>query len=66
MEFFSHGWGMGFGWFIPLLIVILAIYFIQRKRESSSAQEILDRRFANGKIDEKEYKERSKLLKEKS
>jgi len=65
MEYFSHGWGMGFGWLIPLLILALIIYMIQGdKKSSSSAQEILDRRFANGEIDEKEYKERSRLLKD--
>jgi len=65
MEYFSHGWGMGFGWLIPLLILALIIYMIQGdKKSSSSAQEILDRRFANEEIDEKEYKERSRLLKD--
>ncbi len=66
MEYFSHGWGMGFGWLVPLLIIALIIYMMQnnKRSSSSSAQEILDRRFANGEIDEKEYKERSRLLKD--
>ena len=66
MEAFSHGWGMGAGWLIPLAIIALLLYVMQGNKtpSSSSAQEILDRRFANGEIDEKEYKERSRALKD--
>ena len=65
MEYASHGWGMGFGWLILLLIIGLLLYLFQNnKKEKSSAQDILDRRYANGGIDEKEYNEKSRHLKE--
>jgi putative membrane protein len=65
MEYVSHGWGMGFGWLIPLLIIGLLFYLVQNNQKgSSSAQDILDRRYANGEIDEKEYRKKSQDLKE--
>jgi putative membrane protein len=66
MQYFTHGWGMGFGWIVPIAIIALLFYlFSDRQRlRSSSAQEILDKRFANGEIDEAEYKEKSRLLQE--
>jgi putative membrane protein len=54
---------MGFGWLVPLLIVVILLYVRQnKKKEKSSAQEILDKRYANGGIDNKEYKEKSAHL----
>jgi len=65
MDYISHGWGMGFGWLIPLLIIGLLFYLVQNnQKRSSSAQDILDRRYANGEIDEKEYRKKSQDLKE--
>jgi len=65
MNSFGHGWGMGYGWFIPLLFLALLFYMIQdKKRSKSSAQEILDKRYANGEIDKTKYLEKSKQLKE--
>lgn len=65
MNYFNHGWGMGFGWLIPLLIIGIVLYLLQgRKKERSSAQDILDKRYANGGIDKEEYDEKSKHLKE--
>ena len=58
---------MGFGWLIPLFIIGVLFYFLQdqdNKKEKSSAQDILDKRYANGGIDEKEYNEKSRHLKE--
>jgi len=67
MNTFSHGWGMGFGWLIPLLILAVIFYFLQdKKKETSSAQDILDKRYASGGISKEEYEEKSKLLKEHS
>jgi putative membrane protein len=65
MNYFNHGWGMGFGWLIPLLIIGIIYYlFKDNKKERSSAQDILDKRYANGDIDKKEYDEKSKHLNE--
>ena len=65
MNYFNHGWGMGFGWLIPLLILTVIFYLLQDKRkERSSAQDILDKRYASGGISKEEYEEKSRLLKE--
>jgi len=68
MDFMGHGWGMGFGmWFIPILLVIIVIYFLKENSKGegkhSSAQDILDKRYASGEIDTEEYKEKSNVLK---
>ena len=64
MNTFNHGWGMGFGWLIPLLILAVIFYLLQdKKKERSSAQDILDKRYANGGISKEEYKEKSSALK---
>jgi len=56
---------MGFGWLVPLLIVAILLYVRQdKKKGKSSAQEILDKRYANGGIDDKEYKEKSTYLRQ--
>jgi putative membrane protein len=61
-------YGMGFeGWIIPLLIIAFLYYFFKesgKKESPSAAQDILDRRYANGGIDKKEYQEKSKQIKE--
>jgi putative membrane protein len=57
------GFGMGFGWIIPLLFIAMIIYFINSLiKGDSSAQEILDRRYADGEIDEEEYKAKKAAL----
>jgi len=64
MNTFNHGWGMGFGWLMPLLIIGLLFYLLQgKKKDKSEAQEILDKRYANGGIDKEEYEEKSEHLK---
>ncbi|MDD5160765.1 MAG: SHOCT domain-containing protein [Sulfuricurvum sp.] len=47
---------MGFGWLIVLLVIILILYVINNNKEEQSAQDILDKRYANGEIDDTEYK----------
>jgi putative membrane protein len=68
MDFIGHGYGMGFGmWFIPILLVLIVIYFLKEnskiQRDNSSAQDILDKRYANGEIDTEEYQQMSDALK---
>ncbi len=56
---------MGFGmWLIPILLVVIVIYFLKdaNKDKTFSAQDILDKRYANGEISLEEY-ERSNALK---
>lgn len=68
MNYFSHRWGIGFGWLVPIFIIGLIIYLFQNKTEEkstkSSAQEILDKRYANGGISKQEYEEKSKAIRE--
>lgn len=68
MDFIGHGWGMGFGmWLFPVLLILIVIYFLKDTSKSeethSTAQDILDKRYANGEIDTEEYKEKSDALK---
>ena len=63
---FEHGInGMGFVWIIPLLFIFALFYFINSNNNSDkeSAQDILDKKYANGEIDEEEYKRKKELLK---
>lgn len=58
-DFGMHGWGfgMGVGWLIPLLFMVIVVYYIkENQKEGDSARDILDKRYAKGEIDEKEYK----------
>ena len=49
--------GMVIVWTVPLLLIVALVYFINsNKKETLSAKEILDKRYANGEIDEQEYK----------
>ena len=57
-----HGWEM---WLVPLLLVLIVFYFINdNKKEKPSAKDILDKRYASGEIDTKEYQEKLKELKQ--
>ncbi len=64
-----NGFGMGFGWVIPLLLIVGVVYFFTEnnknrdKDEKSSAKEILDVRLAKGEITPEEHAELSKALK---
>ena len=65
MNYMIHGWGMGFGWLLALLIIGLLVYILQNKQEGkSSAQDILDKRYAKGEIDDEEYEKKSRHLKD--
>lgn len=57
------GFGMGFGWIIAILFIVIFIYFINNLLKSdTSANDILDKRYANGEIDEKEFKAKKEVL----
>ena len=66
-EHTMNGWGfgMGFGWIIPLLFIFALFYFINSNNNSDkeSARDVLDKKYANGEIDEEEYKRKKELLK---
>ncbi len=59
------GFGMGFGWIIPLLFIFALVYFINsnNNNDKESVQDILDRKYANGEIGEEEYKRKKEQLK---
>jgi len=59
----SWGFGMGFGWIIPLLFIFALFYFINHNKDKESAEDILNRKYANGEIDEEEYKQKKENLK---
>ncbi|MDT8339564.1 MAG: hypothetical protein RQ763_10210 [Sulfurimonas sp.] len=55
----THGYGMGFGWLVIILIIVALVYFVNsRKKEELSAKEILDKKYANGEIGDEEYKKK--------
>ena len=57
------GFGMGFGWIISIFLILIFIYFINSLLKSDlSANAILDKKYANGEIDEKEYKAKKEAL----
>ena len=68
---YGHGWGMGWWWIVGLIILIAVIWIVVKamnrqsttSRESKkTAREILDERYAKGKIDKAEYEKRKKDL----
>jgi len=59
--------GGGFMWILWLVITVAIVFLIiglskQARANRLGAKEILDRRFANGEIDEAEYNRRKALL----
>ncbi|WP_309498884.1 hypothetical protein [Sulfurovum sp.] len=66
MNYVGHGMGFGM-WFIPILLVVILFYFLKKndknKKETTSAQDMLDKRYANSEIDTQEYEEKSNILK---
>ncbi|WP_345992677.1 SHOCT domain-containing protein [Sulfurimonas sp. HSL-1716] len=64
--YMMSGWGfmMGFGWLIFILAIVGVVYFMNNssKNDEPSAKDILDKRYANGEIDEEEYKRKKENL----
>ncbi len=70
-DFGYHGWGMGWGWILGLIILVLLIWVIIRsinkgKRmggtEEKSAMDILKERYARGDISKEEFDRKKKDL----
>jgi putative membrane protein len=65
-----HGWGMGLGWIIGLLVLVAIIWMISQtlnKNNNSappekSALDILKERYARGEIDKEEFDDRKQDL----
>ncbi len=71
MNGFYHGWGMGFGWLIGVIILIVFVWLIVKvinqsgtsnQPNKSSALDILKERYARGEIDKEEFEEKKKDL----
>ena len=65
-EYGMNGYSMGFGWLMPILFLGVIIYFISSNKTSSdkeTARDILDKRYANGEINDEEYKVKKASLK---
>jgi len=61
---------MGFGiWFTLILFGLIIFYFLKETNKGDksnlTAQDIHDKRYANGEIDTQEYEEKSNALKKK-
>jgi putative membrane protein len=77
MHDWGFGWGWGGGMFFgplfmiggPILLIVLVVLLIRWlsgnrdvRRDTRTAREILDERFAKGEIQRDEYEERRKTL----
>jgi putative membrane protein len=68
--FNGHGWGMGFGWIVGLLVLFVIIWLFvkvvnqnnQTQINSKTPLDILKERYAKGEIDEQEFEERKQNL----
>jgi len=69
--FTGMGFGMGWGWIIGLIFLVVLIWFIVRtmsrdqasnQTNSKSALEILKERYARGEIDKNEFEEKKEHL----
>lgn len=57
------GFGMGFGWIVPVFLIFIFIYFINSLLKSDlSAKDILDKKYVKGEISEQEYQEKKTAL----
>ncbi|MDQ7045578.1 MAG: hypothetical protein Q9M32_06685 [Sulfurimonas sp.] len=57
------GFGMGSGWLIAIVFIFIFIYFINTLlKNDASAKDILDKKYANGEINDEEYKIKRNLL----
>ncbi len=69
-EFGTHGWGLGWGWIIGVLLLAILVWIIVKaysskkrgKPDNSSPLDILKERYARGEIDKDEFERRKKEL----
>lgn len=65
-HFFGGGWMMFLWWFLIIVLIIFVIRFLsnsgQHRQNKETPMEILKRRYANGEIDEEEFKKRKQEL----
>ncbi len=72
--FGEHGWGMGWGWLIGLLLIAVIVWIVVKlvntsagssgRKHEKSALDILKERYARGEINKEEYEERKRGLME--
>lgn len=71
MQEFGHGWGMGFGWIIGIVILLVILWLAFKAFRNDSANrstsnktpfDILKERYAKGEIDKEEFEQRKKDL----
>lgn len=68
----SEGFAISFWWIFPVIMIVLCIFMMRgstgcmrarhRSGSSDSALEILNRRYASGEIDQKEYDEKKRTI----
>lgn len=68
MGYAGHGLGVGFSvWCIMIVLGFILFYFLRKNTNNteghSSAQGIIDKRYANGEINREAYEEKSNALK---
>ena len=70
-DFNMHGWGMGWGWIIGLIILVVLIWLLVQTFNRAgrpgpaggkTPMDILKERYAKGEISKKEFEERKKDL----
>ena len=69
-QFGDHGWAMGWGWIIGLILLVAIFWLIARtlnqgkvnQLEKKSPLDILKERYAKGEIDKEEFEDRKKNL----
>ena len=71
--FTGHGWGMGFGWILGIIILLVILWLAFRAFQPNTEQhslsrktplDILKERYAKGEIDKEEFEQRKKDLEE--
>jgi putative membrane protein len=57
-----HGFGVFVGWLLPFIVIVFAFYLFINRDSEPSARDVLDMRYANGEIDDAEYKTKREAL----